>query len=32
MITSLAAWDCPMLNNFVGEYLVLQGTAQVSFR
>jgi len=32
MITSLASLGLPMLNNFVGEYLVLQGTAQVSLR
>jgi len=32
MITSLASMGLPMLNNFVGEYLVLQGTAQVNFR
>ncbi len=32
MITSLASMGLPMLNNFVGEYLVLQGTAQVSLR
>jgi len=30
--TSLASMGLPMLNNFVGEYLVLQGTAQVNFR
>jgi NADH-quinone oxidoreductase subunit M len=32
LITSLASMGLPMLNNFVGEYLVLQGTAQVNFR
>jgi NADH-quinone oxidoreductase subunit M len=31
MITSLASMGLPMLNNFVGEYLVLQGAAQVDF-
>lgn len=32
MITTLASIGLPMLNNFVGEFLVLQGTAQVNFR
>jgi NADH-quinone oxidoreductase subunit M len=32
LITSLASMGLPLLNNFVGEYLVLQGTAQASFR
>ncbi len=32
MITTLASIGLPVLNNFVGEYLVLQGTAQVNFR
>jgi NADH-quinone oxidoreductase subunit M len=32
LITSLASMGLPMLNNFVGEYLVLQGAAQVNFR
>ena len=32
MITMLASIGLPMLNNFVGEYLVLQGTALVNFR
>jgi NADH-quinone oxidoreductase subunit M len=32
MITTLASIGLPMLNNFVGEYLVLQGAAQVNFR
>ncbi|HWR50062.1 MAG TPA: NADH-quinone oxidoreductase subunit M [Bryobacteraceae bacterium] len=32
MITSLASMGLPMLNNFVGEYLVLQGAAQASFK
>jgi NADH-quinone oxidoreductase subunit M len=32
MITSLASMGLPVLNNFVGEYLVLQGAAQVHFR
>ncbi len=31
MITALASAGLPTLNNFVGEYLVLQGTAQVNF-
>jgi NADH-quinone oxidoreductase subunit M len=31
LITTLASVGLPMLNNFVGEYLVLQGTAQSSF-
>ena len=32
MITMLASIGLPMLNNFIGEYLVLQGAAQVNFR
>ena len=32
LITSLASMGLPLLNNFVGEYLVLQGAAQASFR
>jgi NADH-quinone oxidoreductase subunit M len=32
MITMLASIGLPMLNNFVGEFLVLQGTALVNFR
>lgn len=32
MITALASAGLPTLNNFVGEYLVLQGAAQVNFR
>jgi NADH-quinone oxidoreductase subunit M len=32
LITSLASIGLPMLNNFVGEFLVLQGAAQVNFR
>jgi NADH-quinone oxidoreductase subunit M len=31
MITALASMGLPMLNNFVGEYLVLQGAAQADF-
>jgi NADH-quinone oxidoreductase subunit M len=31
LITTLASVGLPMLNNFVGEYLVLQGTAQSNF-
>jgi NADH-quinone oxidoreductase subunit M len=31
LITALASMGLPMLNNFVGEYLVLQGAAQASF-
>ena len=31
MITMLASIGLPMLNNFVGEYLVLQGAAQADF-
>jgi NADH-quinone oxidoreductase subunit M len=31
LITSLASMGLPMLNNFVGEYLVLQGAAQADF-
>jgi NADH-quinone oxidoreductase subunit M len=31
LITTLASIGLPMLNNFVGEYLVLQGTAQANF-
>ena len=32
MITMLASMGLPMLNNFVGEFLVLQGSALVNFR
>ena len=32
LITSLASAGLPMLNNFVGEFLVLQGTAEADFR
>ncbi|HVP45808.1 MAG TPA: NADH-quinone oxidoreductase subunit M [Bryobacteraceae bacterium] len=32
MITMLASIGLPTLNNFVGEYLVLQGAAQANFR
>jgi NADH-quinone oxidoreductase subunit M len=32
LITTLASIGLPMLNNFVGEYLVLQGAALVNFR
>jgi NADH-quinone oxidoreductase subunit M len=32
MITMLASIGLPTLNNFVGEFLVLQGTALVNFR
>ena len=32
MITTLASIGLPTLNNFVGEYLVLQGAAQANFR
>ena len=31
LITTLASIGLPMLNNFVGEYLVLQGAAQANF-
>lgn len=31
MVTTLASVGLPLLNNFVGEYLVLQGAMQVSF-
>lgn len=31
LITTLASVGLPMLNNFVGEYLVLQGASQVNF-
>jgi NADH-quinone oxidoreductase subunit M len=31
LITTLASIGLPMLNNFVGEYLVLQGTAAANF-
>jgi NADH-quinone oxidoreductase subunit M len=31
LITTLASIGLPTLNNFIGEYLVLQGTAQASF-
>ena len=32
LVTSLASMGLPALNNFVGEYLVLQGAAQADFR
>ncbi len=32
LITTLAGIGLPTLNNFVGEYLVLQGAAQANFR
>ena len=32
LITTLASVGLPMLNNFVGEYLVLQGAAVANFR
>jgi len=32
LITSLASLGLPLLNNFVGEFLVLQGAALVNFR
>ena len=32
MITMLASIGLPMLNNFIGEYLVLQGVSIVNFR
>jgi NADH-quinone oxidoreductase subunit M len=32
MVTSLASMGLPALNNFVGEYLVLQGAAMVNFK
>ena len=32
LITTLASIGLPMLNNFVGEYLVLQGAAQANFK
>jgi NADH-quinone oxidoreductase subunit M len=32
LITTLASIGLPLLNNFVGEFLVLQGTAQANFR
>jgi NADH-quinone oxidoreductase subunit M len=32
LVTTLASIGLPMLNNFVGEYLVLQGAAQANFR
>lgn len=32
LITTLASIGLPVLNNFVGEYLVLQGAAQANFR
>jgi len=32
LITTLASIGLPMLNNFVGEYLVLQGAALANFR
>jgi NADH-quinone oxidoreductase subunit M len=31
LITTLASIGLPMLNNFVGEYLVLQGSAQANY-
>jgi NADH-quinone oxidoreductase subunit M len=31
LITTLASIGLPMLNNFIGEYLVLQGTAHANF-
>jgi len=31
MITTLASLGLPLLNNFVGEYLVLQGAALANF-
>lgn len=31
LITTLASIGLPMLNNFVGEFLILQGTAQAKF-
>ncbi len=31
MITMLASMGLPMLSNFIGEYLVLQGSSQVDF-
>jgi NADH-quinone oxidoreductase subunit M len=31
LIASLASIGLPILNNFVGEFLILQGTAQVNF-
>jgi NADH-quinone oxidoreductase subunit M len=32
LVTTLASIGLPMLNNFVGEFLVLQGAAMVNFR
>ncbi len=32
LITTLASAGLPMLNNFVGEFLVLQGTAEANYR
>ena len=32
LVTALASMGLPLLNNFVGEYLVLQGAAQAGFR
>ena len=32
LVTTLASIGLPLLNNFVGEFLVLQGTAQREFR
>src|SRR5262249_11423382 len=32
MVTMLASVGVPLLNNFVGEYLVLQGAAMADFR
>jgi NADH-quinone oxidoreductase subunit M len=31
LITTLASMGLPMLNNFIGEFLVLQGSAQANF-
>jgi NADH-quinone oxidoreductase subunit M len=31
VITTLASIGLPMLNNFIGEFLILQGSAQVNF-
>jgi NADH-quinone oxidoreductase subunit M len=31
VVTTLASVGLPMLNNFIGEYLILQGTAGVNF-
>ncbi|MDE3198156.1 MAG: hypothetical protein KGN84_17545, partial [Acidobacteriota bacterium] len=32
LITTLASMGLPMLNNFIGEYLVLQGASMVQFK